>query len=363
MTVPDEANEASQVTAGRDAYMAGRDQVVFNVYMSRDGKTAQTFSDSRYASALGRLLFTAQIPQHSGQLSIAFGTGDTFIASDKDTNVHRWSLSERTTLPGAPVPQRNFMRVGVSTRMAASTIAPTVAVSRGAQVTLLHFSDGGYRAAPVPLSTNEFLIAVDGERFATYDGRGVAVRDFNDGSVIWRAPAPRNLATATVDPRGEAVAMAGGPTFFSGANKVVMATQDNPRPHEFSFANLPVGAGCLLGISPDGELVACASFREIVVVRPRTGEIVHRKPLGDIREDVVPALGTRSQRLICSAGGDILWYRGGRVMEVNWRAERNRYLPQDRSLDDIAFDHEKSRLATVSDSGQVDIWEWRWATE
>jgi hypothetical protein len=243
--------------------------------------------------------------------------------------------------------------------MAVSTTAPTVAVSRGARVTLLRFGDGGYRAATIELGTSEFLIPATGERFATYDGRGVAVRDFADGSVIWRAAGPRGIATATIDSRGTTVAIAGGPNAIAGSNKVVVVTQDDPQPREFGFANIPLGAGCQLGISPDGELVACVSFKEIVVVRPRTGEIVRRRPLGSVREDVVAALGTRPHRLICNARGDLLWYRGHRIVEVSWSAAKSRYLPQDGLCDDIAFDHEKSRLATVSESGQVDVWEWR----
>jgi hypothetical protein len=43
---------------------------------------------------------------------------------------------------------------------------------------------------------------------------------------------------------------------------------------------------------------------------------------------------------------------------VNWAAGKSRYLPQDGPYDDIAFAHESSRLATVSESGQVDVWEW-----
>ena len=153
--------------------------------------------------------------------------------------------------------------------------------------------------------------------------------------------------------------MAGGPNFVAGSNRVVVVGQDDPRTRDFRFANLPVGAGCNLGISPDGELVACASFREIVVVRPRTGEIVHRKGLASVREDVVAALGPRPHRVIVGNGGDVLWFRGRRVVDVNWLAGASRYLPQDGLCDDIAFDHVRSRLATVSESGQVDVWEWR----
>lgn len=185
------------------------------------------------------------------------------------------------------------------------------------------------------------------------------MRDFADGSVIWRAPGPRSLATATVDTSGTTVVMAGGPNFLAGSNKVIVAAQDDPHPRDFSFANFPVGAGCQLGMSPDGELVACASFREIVVVRPRTGEIVHKRRLGSVREDVMASLGTRPHRLICSTRGDVLWYRGHRIVDVSWSHNASRYLPQDGLCDDIAFDHATSRLATVSESGQVDVWEWR----
>ncbi len=202
MSVPDEAGDAPRVAAGRDAYVAGGDQVVVNVYTSRDGSRAQGRSHAEDTPGLGRLLFTTQVPRHSGQLSVAFGAGCTLITAERDSSVHRWSLADRIELPGAapgPAARSSLMRVDAGARMAASTITPAVAVSRGAQVMLLHFGDGGYRAVTVPLGTNEFLIGAEGERFATYDGRGVAVRDFADGSVIWRAPAPRNLATATVD--------------------------------------------------------------------------------------------------------------------------------------------------------------------
>lgn len=310
---------------------------------------------------LGRRLFTARIPRHSGQLSVAFGAGDALVVAEKDTTVHRWSLRDDAQLPGAsasPAPRFSIWRVDVGTRMAVSTVAPTVAVSRGGQVTLLHFSDGGYRTATVPLGAKEFLVPANGERFATSDERGVKVRDFATGSVIWQAPGPRCLATATVDSAGSVVAMAGGPSVLAGSNQVIVTTQDDPRSADFRFANLRLGAGCQLGISPDGQLVACASFREIVVLRPRTGEIVHKRQLAGMGDDVRASLGIRPHRLICSTRGDLLWFRGRRVVDVNWPGEKSRYLPQDGLCDDIAFDHATSRLAMVNESGQVDVFEW-----
>jgi len=58
---------------------------------------------------------------------------------------------------------------------------------------------------------------------------------------------------------GTAIAMAAGPSMFSSSNKVTFVTQDDAAPREFSFENLPLGAGCVLGLSPKGALVACAS--------------------------------------------------------------------------------------------------------
>ncbi len=371
MAVADEGKESRQVTAGRDAFVAGRDQFVINVNVpeaTQDPSSQPGPSRSDQPGAgddsggLGKLLFTARVPKHSGQLSVAFGANNTLVVTEKDTTVHRWSLDDGTPLNGAPAspaPRFNVMRVDVGTRMAACTTMPAVAVSRGARVTLLHFGGAGYRTATIELGSNECLVPADGARFATYDGRGVAVRDFADGSVIWRAPGPRGLAAAAIDGQGKTVAMAGGPNLLAGSNKVVVAAEDDPHhPREFAFANLPVAAGCHLGMSPDGELVACVSFREIVVVRPRTGEVVHRRPLGSVREDVMASLGTRPHRLTCSPQGDVLWYRGHRIVDVNWSPDASRYLPQSGLCDDIAFDHATARLATVSESGRVDVWEW-----
>jgi hypothetical protein len=371
-TEPDEGRESQDITAGRDAFVAGRDQFVINVNVPQatqdePSQPEQGLSDPPGAGdnsgGLGRHLFTASVPRHSGQLSVAFGANNTLVVTEKDTTVHRWSLGDGTPLNGAPAspaPRFNVMRVDVGTRMAASTTMPAVAVSRGARVTLLHFGSGGYRTATIELGTSECLVPADGARFATYDGHGVAVRDFADGSVIWRAPGPRGLATATIDRQGKTVAMAGGPNLLAGSNKVVVVAQDDPgHPRDFAFANLPVAAGCHLGMSPDGELVACVSFREIVVVRPRTREVVRRRPLGSLREDVMASLGTRPHRLICSPQGDVLWYRGHRIVDVNWSPGASRYLPQAGLCDDIAFDHATARLAAVSESGQVDVWEWR----
>lgn len=154
--------------------------------------------------------------------------------------------------------------------------------------------------------------------------------------------------------------MAGASSWLAPCNRLIVTSQDDPRPREFTFENIAMpGAGCVLGLSPGGELVACASSQEILLARPGTGEIVRRRRLGSVRDEIVPTLGGRPQRLVCMANGQVLWLRGRRVVDMNWPARKFRYLPQDGLCDDIAYDHAKSRLAIVSESSQVDVFEWR----
>ena len=111
-------------------------------------------------------------------------------------------------------------------------------------------------------------------------------------------------------------------------------------------------------MSPKGALVACASFREVVLASPADRQVLQRRRLGGWRQEVVPALGTRPQRLICTPKGTVLWLRGRRIALVRWDAPELHYLPQDGACDDIAYDPAGSRLAIVSQSGQVNVWEW-----
>jgi len=152
--------------------------------------------------------------------------------------------------------------------------------------------------------------------------------------------------------------MAAGPGMFSRSNKITFVTRDDPAPREFSYENLPLGAGCVLGLSPKGALVACASFREVVLASPADRQVLRRRRLGGWQE-VRPALGARPQRLICTPDGTVLWLRGRRIAVVRWDAAELHYLSQDGECDDIAYDPAGSRLAIVSQSGQVAVWEWR----
>jgi hypothetical protein len=362
---PGAAHARQSIDATRDLYIAEQ-QVVVNLYPppaaepaagrprvpGPDGETRQP--------GLGQQLFTKQIPRSSEKFFVAFGVGDTLVATANDGSVRRWSLRSQAELPGAAassLPLPGLIRAETDPQVAVCTTAASVAFSRGPRVALLHFADGGYRIREVPLRTDEYLVPIDGDRFATVDRGGVKVRDYADGSVIWEAPAPVNISSAIMDPGGRVVAMAGAPHPLAGTHRVVVVSQDDPEPRQLDSSPL-VGPGCQLGISADGALVACASAREVVVARPRTGEIVHRRLLGNLRKEVAPARVRRRQRLICRHDGQVLWLHRGRVVDVNWPGADLEYLQQD-GCDDIAYDHRSSRLATVSSSGQVDVFQWR----
>jgi hypothetical protein len=320
------------------------------------GRTDSGSDGKPVVAGLDELLFSAHIKDPEGPLTIGFGADESLVVTEKNATVHRWSLKDGDELPG--MPRGELLRGGIN--VVTSTGATAIAVARARKLSIVHFGKRGYTSADLPLGRDEFLVTASGERFATHDGRRVAVRDFGDGSVLWQQPCPPNVATATIDPTGTAVAMAGGPSPFAGSNKVTVVIQTDPRPREFSFENFPLfGAGCQLGMSEEGTLVACASFREVILLRPRERQVIHRWRLGDWRQQVAPALGVRPQRLICTPAGQVLWLRGRRVVLVRWAAPELHYLPQNGACDDIAFDPLRSRLATVSQSGQVDVWKWR----
>lgn len=307
------------------------------------------------APGLGELLFRTRIERPAGPLIAGFGADDTLVVAEKNAAVHRWSLKDRTGLTGMSPGQP--LRNGIN--VVASSAEPAIAIARDRKLVLVHFGRAGYTAAEIPLGRDEVLVTASGRRFATHDRRRVVVRDFGDGSVLWQQPCPSNVATVTIDPAGTAMAMAGGPNPFAGRNTITVVTRHDGRPRELSFDNIPLfGAGCQLALSPRGDLAACASFREVVLVSTRDRQVVQRRRLGAWRQEVVPALGTRLQRLICTPGGEVLWLRGRRIAQVNWSGTALHYLPHDGGCDDVAFDHAGSRLATVSQSGQVDVWQW-----
>ncbi len=61
---------------------------------------------------------------------------------------------------------------------------------------------------------------------------------------VWLQPCPANLATVTIDRTGTALAMASGPNYLAGSNKVTVVKQHGLEPRESSFGNVPLfGAG------------------------------------------------------------------------------------------------------------------------
>jgi hypothetical protein len=329
---------------------------VFHALMEVTADRTGPGNDDSAAAGLGELLFSARIKDPDGPLTVGFGADESLVVTEKNATVHRWSLKEGDELPG--MPRGEMLRNGIN--VVASTGMTAIAVARARKLSIVHFGQYGHTSADLPLRRDEFLVTASGERFATYDGRRVAARDFSDGSVLWQQPCPPNVAAATIDPTGTAIAIAGGPNLFGGSNKITVVTQDDPRPREFSFENFPLfGAGCQLGMSREGIFAACASFREVLLLRPRERQVIHRRKLGNLRQEVAPALGARPQRLICTPAGQVLWLRGRRIALVRWAAPELHYLPQNGACDDIAFDPLRSRLAIVSQSGQVDVRKWR----
>jgi TIR domain len=310
---------------------------------------------------LGKRLFHARAGSHSGKLAVGVGADDTLVIADQEAAIFRWSLSGRCALPGAPdlrlAALKTDLTYGMGAQLAVSSDRAAAVVARGSWCALIHFTGSEYRTIRVPFDSEEFLVPATGTRFATHNKRCVRVRDFEDGAILWERPCPPNVAATAIDERGTTVAMAGSSGWLPPRNRMVIASKDG-RWREIPFQNVP-GTGCILALSPDGELAVCVSFREIVLTRTRTGEIVRRRPVGGWRDELLPALGARPQRLICTTGGQVLWLRGRRVVDVNWSARELRYLAQDGWCDDIALDHQNSRLAMVSEAGEVSVFEWR----
>jgi hypothetical protein len=355
--------------AGRDAYVAGRD-IVFNYHRAAPGGAERQSGPRRAGSrapGLGERLFSASVGPHSGKLSVAFGPDDTLVVTGTDGTVSRWPLSERGGPSDVPddrvTPLRDKLPHGAS-RVAVSTTSPALAFvqGRGRRLTVVHFTGGSHRVIRLDLGLNEELLRGNGERFATYDGRRVAVRNFADGKVTWEQPCPPRLAAVALDVTGTAVALASGSNWLAAANRITVTTQGGPRQPELGFANHVIpSAGCQLGLSPRGEYLFCVSYSEMLLARPASGEVA-RRPVRGHRLEVWHAVGPGAQRLICLDGGQVLWLRGHRVVDLDLDlAEGELRCPARKDqCDDIEFDHANARLAMVSRAGQVDVYQWHY---
>jgi hypothetical protein len=341
---------ACDARPGNVALAGLRDEL--RAWTDADGPPA---GERQSGAGLGERLLRVRLRGASGRLVIGFGPGDTVIVVDHDAVVHRWRIADGAEL--AALPRGERLRDGI--HVAIATSEPAIAFARPGKLTVAHLDGATSRvAAEVPLGRDEFIARGGGERFATYNGKRIVVRDFRDGAVLWEQPCPPGLATTTTDPAGAVVATADGRVGANG-NQVSAGTQDKTRLHGLTLANVPlVGAGCVLGLSPGGELLAAASLREVVLVRPWTGEVVFRRPARGFRQEVAPVLGTRPQRLIPAPEGAVLWLRGGSVVVIR-RDDDLHHLSQDGDIDDIAFDYARSRLAMVNSDGLVTVWRWR----
>ena len=307
-----------------------------------------------WGPGLGEPLFQARLRAARGQLVVGFGGGDALVVADQDAAVRRWSHARGAEMAGLSPGDR--LRDGI--HVAIATSRASVAFARPGRLTVTQM-DVGMPCVPatMPLGKYEFIARGGGERFATYDGRRVAVRDFRDGTVLWEHPCPRSLATTAMDATGTVAATADGRLGARG-NTVAVGTRETPRLHSFTLGNVPfVGAGCVLGLSPGGKLLAAASVSEIILARPHTGDLVFRHPLRGFRQSL-PVLGTRPQQLIPIPGDAVLWLRGGRVVVVRKDSDDLHYLGQDGDISDIAFDHCTSRLAMVNSGGLASVWRW-----
>jgi len=295
------------------------------------------------ASGLGELVLGERVEQPAPPLSVAFGAGDTVLVADHTAAVHRWSLSDGSRLPGLPRGEK----LGVATRVVAGTEQPAVAIPGQRRVTLVHLDGARRRSIEVPLGSGEYLVPAGGRRFATYSERRISVRDFADGAVLWEQPCPHSLATVTISADGESVAAA-------SATELTAVSRRDARPRRYRFTNLP-GAGSLLSFSPGGEELACGSFREILVVRPDTDEVVYRRPLS--WGEVAMNLGvTWFPRLRCLPGGDVLWLVNRRIALVRGSRSDLLWLPHEGRCDDIALDPTGCLVAVVTEGGLLQVY-------
>ena len=113
-------------------------------------------------------------------------------------------------------------------------------------------------------------------------------------------------------------------------------------------------------MSPGGALVACASFREVVLVSTADRRILQRRRLGQLAAgSLSPPWAPGRSASSARPRGRCSGFATGVSRSFARDAPELHYLPQEGACDDVAFDPFGSRLAIVSQSGQVDVWEWR----
>lgn len=296
------------------------------------------------AAAPGEVVFRARLAEPTGPLVVCFGADRTLVVAEHDATVHRWSLDSGRPLPGLPYGRP--LRIGV--HVVASTEQPAVSVARDRGLTITRFGEDGPLSIEVALGGGEFQARSGGRRLATYDGKRIAVRDFTDGAIVHEYPCPVKLPMVALSRDGETVAAAGTYT-------VDITRAGDPKPRRLGVRNWPAAASDLC-FSPAGDLLACTTFQEIVVVRTDDAQVLHRRGLS-FREARM-AMGTRWSRPLVRPDGDLLWMVRRRIAHIRWPDREFHFLPQDGDLDDAALDPSGELLATVSESGDIQVRRW-----
>lgn len=295
-------------------------------------------------------LFSDRLDAAPGPLVLGFGSDETVVVVDRRGSIRRWSLRERRRIPGASVDRMlGFSFLGITNTALVATGQPTVAVLSERRLTLVHFDDSGSRNSAVPLDRLEYLARPGGEFFASYTKSRILVRSFVDGAVKHELPCDPPAATPTIDMAGATVATA-------TSKRITITAIAEQQAQHIRIDNIP-SAGCQVAFSPDGDLLAYASFREVGVVKVGTDEVIHRRPL--TWEQTRMGLGATRMRAVCTSGCDVFQLLRGRLVRVLWGEPEYQDIAPDSRYDDIAIDPAGRYLAAISDSGRIDIWDWR----
>jgi hypothetical protein len=302
-------------------------------------------------SGLGTTVFSAQIRDPHGPLAVAFGADGTLVVAEHHARVHRWALDDGAQLTGMP----HGPDLRTAGRVVTSTTRPAVAVIRNKRLIITHFEGESRRTVTAQLGDDDFLVPISGSVVATHGTHRVVVRSYADGSPIWERTlhgGATGLATAVISQDGSVIATA--------TSRTLEVTREHDRTiHSHPIRNWPM-AGCMIRFSPAGDLVACATFQELVVVRVDDQEVVQRRNLSF--KEARAALGTKWSYPLCLPNGDLLWFAGQRIAHIAWPDPTLHFLPQDGAIHDVAVDSTGTLLAMVNTSGQVTVRRWRSGT-